>query len=105
MVLGGLGHSAFTPAAYDGLTEPAMWFLSAGLMMIFLGFLNLSMAQTGGRKLTLSILTQLANIVTALFLIPLQIATGAAQPYGLLLLVGIAFVAGASTMRQKGRSP
>jgi hypothetical protein len=87
LILGGLGHSGATLFAYEELDGPAMWFMSAGLMMVFLGFLNLAAAAAQGRVRRLSLLTVTADVIGALFVIPLYLAMRAPPALGLMALV------------------
>lgn len=91
MILGGLGHSGATLVAFDQISPEAMWFMSAGLMMTFLGFLNLAAAGAGGRLRRLSLLTETANILAALFLLPLYLTMRALASVGLFCLTAAAF--------------
>lgn len=91
MVLGGLGHSGATVFAFDEMSPEAMWFMSAGLMMAFLGFLNLAAAGSGGGLRRLSLLTEAANVLAALFLIPLYVSMRAPASIGLFSLTVAAF--------------
>ncbi len=68
-----------------------MWFMSAGLMMMFLGFLNLTAADARGRLRRLSLLTEAANLLAAVFLLPLYLTMRAPASIGLLSLAAVAF--------------
>lgn len=94
ITLGGVGHSLATWAAFDGLTSSALWFLGSGLMLIFLGFLNLASAFSTARQPSLRYLTQSANAIGAAFMVPLYWTTRAPQPAGFFVLIAIAAVAG-----------
>lgn len=104
LILSGLGHAGATLFAYEELDGPAMWFMSAGLMMIFLGFLNLAAAGAGGRVRRLSLLTVTADVAAALFVIPLYLAMRAPPALGLMALVIAACWLELRTLRASGSS-
>ena len=104
LILAGLGHAGATLFAYEELDGPAMWFMSAGLMMVFLGFLNLAAAAAQGRVRRLSLLTVAADLAAALFVIPLYLAMRAPPALGLMLLVIAAFFIELRTVRGRGSS-
>ncbi|MGH9668863.1 MAG: hypothetical protein ACRD3A_01965 [Terriglobales bacterium] len=47
MLLGSI-HSAFSPVFHGHYDEAGMWFLSGGLMMIFIGLMNLVRTASAG---------------------------------------------------------
>jgi hypothetical protein len=104
MVFGGLGHSGATFFAFDERSPEAMWFMSAGLMMAFLGFLNLAAAGARGRVRRLSLLTEAANVLAAVFLIPLYLTMRALVSIGLLSLAAVAFWLELRNLRARPRS-
>jgi hypothetical protein len=104
LILSGLGHAAATLLAYEQLDGPAMWFMSAGLMMIFLGFLNLAAAGAQGAVRRLSLLTVTADVAAALFVIPLYLAMRATAALGLMALVIAACWLELRTLRASGSS-
>lgn len=104
MIAGGLGHSAGTFFAFDERSPEAMWFMSAGLMMAFLGFLNFAAAGARGRLRRLSLLTEAANILAALYLIPLYLTMRALASIGLLSLTAVAFWLELRNLRVSGGS-
>jgi hypothetical protein len=104
LIAGGTLHAAATPVAFDALSDSAMWFLAGGLMMVYVGFLNLAMADAAGRIDTLNRVTLLANLTAALFMVPLSLAARAPQPFGFVLLILVASVAGLKTVREAERA-
>lgn len=63
----GLVHSGLTPLFYDHVSLDALWFASTGIMLLFLGLLNL----TAGRiwQVWLFNICIPANMITLLFCI------------------------------------
>lgn len=62
----GLLHVSFT--SFSRFTIGAMWFLSAGLAIVFAGFLNFVLLRDAGRDRVIQTLVHLANVlITALF--------------------------------------
>jgi hypothetical protein len=73
MVLG-LAHLSFTPVNYRALTLNALWFASAGLAILFGGFLNLALNRSTGADRAVRGLSILANALLAvLFLMAIRV--------------------------------
>jgi hypothetical protein len=67
MALGTL-HIIVTPRFYKGLTIDTLWFISGGLTLIFLAFLNIILVTNQGKDSNIFVFCQVANCLTAIFL-------------------------------------
>ncbi len=73
MVLG-LAHLSFTPVNYRALTLNALWFASAGLAILFGGFLNLALNRSTGDDRVVRGLCILTNaVLTVLFVMAIRL--------------------------------
>ncbi|MBA3320966.1 MAG: hypothetical protein H0T45_05905 [Pyrinomonadaceae bacterium] len=94
----GLIHIGFTPFAYRQFTHNALWFVGAGLALVFAGFLNVAAARIAGQDKVVHRLCLIANAsVFALFCVALSLLREP-QVFVGLLLSAVAFVA---TIKQK----
>ncbi len=66
LILLGVVHTSLTPVIIGRFSMGALYFASAGLAMILLGFLNLSLRSDNGNRV-LRILCHTANIVMTAF--------------------------------------
>lgn len=70
----GAVHICFTLLNYDGLTLDALWFASAGVAIIFAGFLNLVLLSSDGKGRVTFALCLIANFaLTLLFALALRV--------------------------------
>ena len=63
----GVLHISLTPMFFRSLTQGALWFVSGGMMIIFLGFLNFILMSDAGTKRIVRILTHIANLSGLVF--------------------------------------
>jgi hypothetical protein len=75
MIVLGAIHSAFTFAFYKSFGLPALWFFSAGFVLILAGFINLLRVQGKSTGL-LRFTSILGNLAAAVIAIGAIIATG-----------------------------
>jgi hypothetical protein len=66
-ILLGIAHLSFTPRNYGGLSLDAIWFASAGLAILFGGFLNLTFVRSAAPEPILRWLCFAANLLLAFF--------------------------------------
>jgi hypothetical protein len=96
----GLLHLLFTFHDYDAFTLDALWFASAGVAIIFAGFLNLISNRLAGRDALAHALCIVSNLVlTALFVAALWLMR---QPQ---VFVGVLLFVVASVASVAARSP
>jgi len=96
----GVLHLLFTFHDYDEFTLRALWFASAGVAIIFAGFLNLISIRLAGRDALARTLCFISNIVlTALFVAALWLMQ---QPQ---VFVGVLLFAVASVASFAARGP
>lgn len=69
IMLMGAVHSAFSPVFHGHYDDVGMWVLSGGLMMIFLGLLNLVRSASPGRAARWAALA--ANVLGLVFMLAL----------------------------------
>ncbi len=85
----GLVHVALAPALYDELTPNTVWFVGAGLALVFLGLLNASAALAAVRRVWA--LCRVANGVALAFGVLAVVAVPEPQAYvGIVLLAALA---------------
>ena len=65
----GVIHIAFIPVFFDTFTTRVMWFISMGMMGIFLGFLNVASWRTEGRDSIVLMLSRISNLIATAFVI------------------------------------
>lgn len=63
----GVVHISATPFLFKGLTEGAMWFISGGLMMVFISFFNFILMKTAGGTGNVRFLCHTANVIGLVF--------------------------------------
>ena len=71
ILLQGATHSAFSPVFHGRYDDPGMWFLSGGLMMIFLGLMNLVRAASPGAARWAALAANVLGLAFAGALLPL----------------------------------
>jgi hypothetical protein len=82
----GVIHTLSTSFFYDGLSEAAIWFAGAGLVGIFVAFLNIGLSQRASPSLSRN-LTGLANLLFIGWLAAGFTATPG-LPQGVILAIG-----------------
>lgn len=88
LVLLGVVHTSLTPVLVGRFSMGAMYFASAGLCLILLGFLNLALRSDTGANRLLRGLCYTANILLAIFAAFAVIVIPEPQAYfGLAMLV------------------
>ena len=93
IALGGV-HTALSPVFYGRLSPGALWFASAGLAMIFVGFLNVVLGRDAGRDAFVRALCYAANLLTAAFGILIVVVDAEPQVlFGMLLIVTVTVTA------------
>lgn len=86
----GTVHTSLTAAFHKEISVEAMYFASAGLAMICVGFLNIAFGRVGGRDRTIAVLCYIANVLFAVFGVLTALAIREPQAYfGLVLLLSI----------------
>lgn len=58
----GVLHITLTPLLFHSLTPGALWFVSGGLVIIFLSFFNFILMSDGGKHRVVQMLTHTANL-------------------------------------------
>lgn len=93
IVLFGAAHAALAPVFRGHYDAAGMWFLSGGLMIIFLGLMNLVRAGCpAGAVRWASLAANLMGLAFAAGLVPLASLRQAPQIPTFLVLVGIAML-------------
>lgn len=91
IVLFGAAHSALAPVFRGHYDGAGMWFLSGGLMIIFLGLMNLVRAGSPGPAARWgSLAANVMGLTFAVGLVPLASLRQAPQVPTFVVLVGIA---------------
>lgn len=84
----GVVHTSLTPFFNEGFSVEAMYFASAGLAMIVVGFLNIAMSRNKSSDRVLVILCYIANVLYVVFGLLTAQALGEPQAYfGLVLIL------------------
>lgn len=87
IILLGAVHASLTPVLVGRFSMGAIYFASAGLAMILLGFLNLALRNDEGANRVLRLLCHAANIMMTIFAALAVIVIPEPQAYfGLLML-------------------
>lgn len=63
----GIIHVSATPLFFRGLTESAMWFISGGLMMVFISFFNFILMKSASGERRIRLLCHIANVAGLVF--------------------------------------
>jgi uncharacterized membrane protein len=63
----GVVHIALSPVFFGTFTMRVMWFISMGMMGIFLGFLNVAFWRTDGRDGVVLRLSRISNLMATAF--------------------------------------
>ena len=79
-------HVALTPVFFDTFTIRVMWFISMGMMGIFLGFLNVAFWRTEGRDSIVLMLCRISNLIATAFVICYIFVDRDPQNYVILVL-------------------
>lgn len=85
MITVGVVHTILTPAFAFESVVGALWFAGAGLALVFVGFLNVSLMGNRDRNRTTKALCYVANLMLTLYLIVL--ATALTEPQAILALI------------------
>ena len=64
----GILHIVVTPKFYNGFTMNTLWFISGGLALIFLAFLNIILVTIQEKEFIVLLFCQAANCLIAIFL-------------------------------------
>jgi hypothetical protein len=85
----GTVHTSLTPVFNKEFSVEAMYFASAGLAMVVIGFLNIAMSRNADDRLTV-ILCDIANVLFTVFGLLTALAIREPQAYfGMVLLLTI----------------
>ena len=60
-------HMALSSVFFETFTMRVMWFISMGMMGIFLGFLNIAFWRTEGRDRVVLMLSRISNLLATAF--------------------------------------
>jgi len=63
----GVLHISLTPLFFRSLTPGALWFVSGGVVIIFLSFFNFILMSDAGKQRVVRILTYTANLIGLVF--------------------------------------
>lgn len=63
----GLLHISLAPVLFHSLTSSALWFVSGGMVIIFLSFFNFILMSDAGKQRLVRMLCYAANLVSLLF--------------------------------------
>ena len=63
----GILHISLTPVLFRSLTSGALWFVSGGMMIIFLSFFNFILMSDAGKQRVVRVLTSAANLIGLIF--------------------------------------
>jgi hypothetical protein len=63
----GIVHVSVTPFLFKGLTESALWFVSGGLVMVFISFFNFILMKSASAERSVRLLCHIANVVGLIF--------------------------------------
>ncbi len=63
----GVLHISLTPVIFRSLTPGTLWFISGGLVIVFLSFFNFILMSDGGRQRVVRVLIHTANLTGLLF--------------------------------------
>lgn len=84
----GVIHTSLTPIIHKEFSVDAMYFASAGLAMIVIGFLNTAISRQAGKDRRTEIQCYIANILFTAFGVLTVLALREPQAYfGLLLII------------------
>jgi ribose/xylose/arabinose/galactoside ABC-type transport system permease subunit len=88
----GAVHTLLTPVFNKELSVEAMYFASAGLAMVVIGFLNIAMSRSADKDRVTVVLCYIANVLFSIFGLLTVLALREPQAYvglGLLLTITI----------------
>ena len=63
----GVLHISFAPVLFHSLTSNALWFVSGGMVIVFLSFFNFILMSEAGKQRIVRMLTYSANLFGLLF--------------------------------------
>lgn len=87
LIILGIIHSATTPLWFETFDWKAMWFFSGGLMVIFVGFLNIIYWRNFDKDKVIKILCRLANMIMCIFIIVYAAVDPSPQTYVAIALI------------------
>ena len=63
----GILHISLTPVFFRSFTSGALWFVSGGMMIIFLSFFNFILMSDAGKQRLVRVFTHTANVIGLMF--------------------------------------
>jgi hypothetical protein len=63
----GILHISLTPVLFPSLTSGALWFVSGGMVIVFLSFFNFILLSDAGQQRLVRMLTHTANLAGLVF--------------------------------------
>lgn len=63
----GILHICLTPRFFSSFTQNTLWFVSGGLMIVFVSFFNFILMKDANGERTIRMLCHTANIISLLF--------------------------------------
>ena len=82
----GVIHVALTSVFFDALTVGALWFVSGGLMIVFLGFLNILCWKVDRKDSVVFALCLFANLIATAFAFLYVVVDGHRRNYVIVVL-------------------
>lgn len=82
----GVIHVALTSVFFDALTVRALWFVSGGLMIVFLGFLNILCWKVDRKDSVVFALCLIANLIANAFTFLYVMVDGDRRNYVIVVL-------------------
>ena len=101
MLLIGVVHIIFSTQVYDKLSFNSLWFISGGLCLIFLGFINLLMNDKTGVTKKESIIWLLSNLLITIFIATGVYVMNDTVSYFIAVLILILFIASIILMKAR----
>jgi hypothetical protein len=63
----GIVHLCMSPVLFSGFTSAALWFVSGGVMIVFLSFFNFILMSDAGKERLVKIFCNIANLTGLVF--------------------------------------
>lgn len=63
----GILHISLTPVLFRSFTSGALWFVSGGVVIVFLSFFNFILMSEAGKQRLVRVLTHIANLIGLAF--------------------------------------
>jgi hypothetical protein len=92
----GVLHISLTPVLFHSLSPSALWFVSGGMMIIFVSFFNFILMSDAGKQRVVRILANSANLISlvfACFMIFIESRRGRAGPSTWIVMALLVFEA------------